>query len=119
MDLQMKAQTTHTGEERWTNIGNHCIECISSDCAIVGLFVGYCVDLGKGHNDMCTSRRKDAELTIDWKLMPSLCRLDNVDDKNQDVEERRQKLGRPDNVGDEPDQGIGDESDECSADFGD
>ena len=40
----MKAQKTHMGEERWTNIGNHFVEVCRSGCA------------------------------IDWGLMPPLCR---------------------------------------------
>ena len=86
--MQMKAQTTHTGEERWSNLDNHCIECISSGCSIVGFFVGYSVALGK-RNDLCESRKKDAETNIDWNMMPPLCRPDDVDEKNKQVEETR------------------------------
>ena len=36
--MQMKAQTTHTGEERWSNLDNHLIECIGSGCSIVARY---------------------------------------------------------------------------------
>ena len=85
----MKAQTTHTGEERWSNLDNFCIECISSSCSIVGFFVGYGVALGKGSSDLCESRVKDAETNIDWRMMPPLCRLDDVDEKHKFLEETR------------------------------
>ena len=37
-EMQVKAQKTHTGEERWTNIDNQLVEVGSSGCAIVGFF---------------------------------------------------------------------------------
>ena len=95
--MQMKAQTTHTGEERWSTLDNQCVECISSGCSIVGFFVGYGVALGQKVSDLCESRKKDAETNIDWSMMPPLCRPDNVNEKNKEVEEKRQKT---DNVGD-------------------
>ena len=62
-----------------------CFEAISSGCAIVGFFVGYGVSLGKKSTDLCASRAMDAECTINWDLMPPLCRPDDVDDKNKRV----------------------------------
>ena len=50
-EMHMKAQKTHTGEERWTNVDSHFIEVCSSSCAIVGFSVGYSVVLG-----LCQSR---------------------------------------------------------------
>ena len=82
--MQRKAQTTHTGEERWSNLDNELIECISSGCSIVGLFVGYSV--ATKNSGLCESRMKDAETNIDWSMMPPLCRPDDVDKKNMQVE---------------------------------
>ena len=90
-EMQMKAQTTHTGEERWSNLDNCFIECISSGCSIVGFFVGYSVALGAKSSDLCLSRLKDAETSIDWNVMPPLCRPDDVAEKNKHVEENRRK----------------------------
>ena len=87
----MKAQKTHMGEERWTNIGNHFVEVCSSGCAIVGFFVGYSVALGRNNSDLCPSRRGDAEVTIAWGLMPPLCGRDNIDQKNMEIKKKRQK----------------------------
>ena len=89
-EMQMKAQTTHTGEERWSNLDNFCIECISSSCAIVGFFVGYGVALGKDSSDLCQSRKQDAEMSIDFNMMPPLCRPDDVNNKNKFLDEWRQ-----------------------------
>ena len=87
--MQMKAQTTHTGEERWTNVNSDLDEVFSSGCSIVGLFVGYSVAQGNKSNDLCQSRSTDAETNIDWNMMPPLCRPDDVDEKNKWVEEQR------------------------------
>ena len=81
-----------TGEARWTNMDNQCYEAVSSGCAIVGFFVGYGVSQGKKTGDLCESRAGDAECTIDWELMPPLCRQDDVDAKNEKiVASRREK----------------------------
>ena len=90
-DMQREAQTTHTGEARWTNMDQNCYEAISSGCAIVGFFVGYGVSQGKKKGGLCSSREGEAECTIDWKVMPPLCRPDDVDAKNEKIEESRQK----------------------------
>ena len=90
-EMQVKAQKTHTGEERWTNVDRHFIEVCSSSCAIVGFSVGYSVALGKKNNGLCQSRQGDAEVTIDWDLMPPLCRPDNVNEKHAEIKENRQK----------------------------
>ena len=87
--MQMKAQTTHTGEERWSNLDNCCIECISSGCSIVGFFVGYSVAVCKRSSDLYESRKLTAETSINWNMMPPLCRPDDVDEKNKQVEEKR------------------------------
>ena len=87
--MQMKAQTTHTGEERWTNLDQDLVECLSSGCSIVGFFVGYSVAQGNKSNDLCQSCSTDAENNIDWNMMPPLCRPDDVDEKNKRVEEQR------------------------------
>ena len=89
--MQMKAQRTRTGEERCADIDHHCIECISSGCAIVGLFVGYSVDMGMKRTDLCASRLKDAELTIDWTPTPPRRRPDNIDDRNAAIKESREE----------------------------
>ena len=89
-EMQMKAQRTHTGEERWSNLDSTCIECISSGCAIVGFFVGYGVALGKDSSDLCQSRKQDAEMSIDFNMMPPLCRPDDVNNKNKFLDEWRQ-----------------------------
>ena len=89
--MQKQAQATHTGEDRWTNLDQNCYEMMSSNCAIVGMFVGYSPALGNKHTDLCESRADDAETTIDWEMMPPLCRQDDVDSKNWQVEEERQK----------------------------
>ena len=89
--MQEKAQKTHTGEERWTNIDRHFIEVCSSACAIVGFFVGYSVALGRNNSDLCLSRRGDAEVTIAWGLIPPLCRPDNIYQKNMEIKKKRQK----------------------------
>ena len=88
--MQEKMQKTHTGEDRWTNIDNYCIELISSGCAIVGMFVGYSVARAKP-GDLCTSRQHDAETSVDWLQMPPLCRPDDVDKQNAAIELRRQE----------------------------
>ena len=114
----MKAQKTHTGEERWTNVDRHFIEVCSSSCAIVGFSVGYSVVLGKKNNGLCQSRQGDAEVTIDWDLMPPL--PDNMDEKNTEIKEKRQKRerettgGAEDPCKDEPeeDEPEDDETDE-------
>ena len=90
-DMQQDAQTTHTGEARWTNMDNQCYEAISSGCAIVGFFVGYGVAQGKKTSDLCASRLDNAECTIDWQLMPPLCRPDDVDAKNEKIVVSRQE----------------------------
>ena len=90
-EMQQKAQKSHTGEARWTNMDQHCFEAISSGCAIVGFFVGYGPAQGKQHSELCTSRKNNAECTINWEMMPPLCRKDNVDDKNAQIAEIRQK----------------------------
>ena len=87
-----KAQTTHMGEERWSNVDNHLIECISSGCLIVGFFVGY--SAATKTSGLCESRMKDAETNIDWSMMPPLCRPDDVDKKNMQVEGQRNAEGR-------------------------
>ena len=94
--MQRKSQTTHTGEERWTNVNSDLDEVFSSGCSIVGFFVGYSVALGKKSTDLCQSRSKDAETTIDWSLIPPLCRPDDVHEKNKRVEERRRTEMRAD-----------------------
>ena len=88
-EMQKEAQTTHTGEARWTNMDGQCYEVISSGCAIVGFFVGYGVALCKEKNGLCASRKGQAESTINWELMPPLCRLDDVDAKNEKVVAKR------------------------------
>ena len=72
----LRWQQTHTGEARWTNMDSQCYEVISSGCAIVGFFVGYGVA---------------QECTINWKLMPPLCRADDVDAKNEKIAVSRQE----------------------------
>ena len=68
------------------------MEVCSSGCATVGFFVGYSVALGKRYNGLCKSREGDAETNIDWGLMPPLCRPnDDVDKKNMQIQEKRQK----------------------------
>ena len=89
--MQQKAQTTHTGEERWTNMDSNCYEVISSGCAIVGFFVGYGVSQGKKKGGLCSSREGEAECTINWELMPPLCRADDVDAKNEKIAVSRQE----------------------------
>ena len=113
-EMQMKAQKTHTGEERWTNVDSHFIEVCSSSCAIVGFSVGYSVALGKKNNGLCQSRQGDAEVTIDWDLMPH-----KLDEKNTEITEKRQKReseirGAEDSCKDEPeeDEPEDDETDE-------
>ena len=88
-DMQRDAQAGHTGEARWTNMDGQCYEVMSSGCAIVGFFVGYGVALGKEKNGLCTSRTLQAESTIDWGMVPPLCRLDDVDAKNEKVVAKR------------------------------
>ena len=85
----MKAQNTHTGEERWSNLDNSFIECISSGCAIVGFFVGYGSAVGKKHSQMCQSRNQDAEMSVGYAWMPPLCKQDDVGARNKKVEEKR------------------------------
>ena len=87
----LRWQQTHTGEARWTNMDSQCYEVISSGCAIVGFFVGYGVAQGKKHTDLCASRAGDAECTINWELMPPLCRADDVDAKNEKIAVLRQE----------------------------
>ena len=87
----LRWQQTHTGEARWTNMDSQCYEVISSGCAIVGFYVGYGVAMGKQTSDLCKSRKEDAETTINWDLMPPLCRPDDVEVKNTKIEEKRQK----------------------------
>ena len=89
--MQREAQTTHTGEARWTHMDNQCYEAISSGCAIVGFFVGYGVAQGSKNNDLCQSRVGDAECSINWMLMPPLCRPDDVDTKNEKIVVSRQE----------------------------
>ena len=90
-DMQRDAQKTHAGEARWTNMDRHCYEAISSGCAIVGFFVGYGVAQGKTNSDACPSRAGEAECTINWMLMPPLCRPDDVDAKNEKIVVSRQE----------------------------
>ena len=83
-DMQRDAQAGHTGEARWTNMDGQCYEVISSGCAIVGVFVGYGVSVAKDKSGLCKSRKNNAECTVNWDLMPPLCRpFDGVDAKNE------------------------------------
>ena len=117
-EMQVKAQKTHTGEERWTNVDRHFIEVCSSSCAIVGFSVGYSVVLG-----LCQSRQGDVEVTIDWDLMPPL--PDNMDEKNTEIKEKRQRRERETTGGtdhtckDEPEENEpeDDEADEDEPDW--
>ena len=90
-EMQREAETSHRGEARWTNMDNYLIECMSSACAIVGFFVGYGVALGKNSTDLCQSRAGQAETTIDFTLLPPLCRPDDVESKNTLLEIKRKK----------------------------
>ena len=93
-EMQREAETSHRGEARWTNMDNYLIERMSSACAIVGFFVGYGVALGKNSTDLCQSRAGQAETTIDFTLLPPLCRPDDVELKNTLLEIKRKKKNR-------------------------
>ena len=77
-----KAEGTHTGEERWCNMDQYFVETVSSTCAVVGFFVGYAVSLAKDSKEFCQSRQGQAELSVDWEILPPLCRAGNVEVRN-------------------------------------
>ena len=89
--MQTKAEGTHTGEERWCNMDQFFVETVSSTCAVVGFFVGYAVSLAKDSKEFCQSRQGQAELSVDWEILPPLCRADNVEERNIKVAEVRER----------------------------
>ena len=93
-EMQTKAQGSHLGEERWCNTDQYFHEYVSSSCAVVGMFLGYSVILGKATGDLTGSRIDQSEASVDWSLLPPLCRADDVEARNIRLEEKRQKEAR-------------------------
>ena len=71
----------------------------SSTCAVVGFFVGYSAILPKATSELCPFRRQQAELSVDWHILPPPCRADNVVERNRQLEDvrrgERSKAARP------------------------
>ena len=96
--MQTQAEACHLGEERWCNTDSEHFEYVSSTCAVVGFFVGYSVAIGKHTSSICPSRGLQAETSVDWSLMPPLCRRDDVEVKNAKLEAER-VAGQPGSSG--------------------
>jgi hypothetical protein len=87
--MQSEAEKTHTGEAKWTNVSWDGSEMVSSHCSVVGFFIAYGPHTKKM---MCGSRDSMAAHNLDWKSLPPLCRPDNLDDKNREIEQKRKAL---------------------------
>ena len=69
--MQTNTQSNHTGEEQWCNVDQYLDETVSSGaCAVVGFFVGYTVALPKHKPDRFRLHRSQAELSVDWSILP-------------------------------------------------
>ena len=77
-EMQTKAEAGHQGEPRWTHTDGQFFETMSSGCAIVGFFVGYQPCPGKA-GALAISRQGQVELGLDWKLIPGVCRPDDLE----------------------------------------
>ena len=84
--MQTHVERTHTGDKRWSNFDQFLYEIVSSTCAVVGFFVGFSVILLANTAGLATSRQTQAELSVDWNVLPPLCRAVNVVARNRQLE---------------------------------
>ena len=70
-------------------LDRECYENRSSMCSIVGFFIGYSCAEGKHKAGTTTSRVGEAENKLRWRLIPPLCRKDNVHEKNASLARMR------------------------------
>ena len=89
--MQADADKSHIGERRWTNIDQCAFEVMSSHDAVVGFFVGYGPALSYNKTHITFSRRDQAEVGLDWNMVPPICRPDDLDKKNAEVARKRQE----------------------------
>eukprot|EP00974_Lingulodinium_polyedra_P123718 11187869-Lingulodinium_polyedra.AAC.1 len=68
--MQTGCEKSHTGEQRWTVVDSEFYEYVSSQIAIVGFGVGYGTTHGKNTSPINPSRLKQAEMSINWGIMP-------------------------------------------------
>ena len=90
-DMQTKAEQGHSGEPPWTCEDQHGEEVISSVCAVVGFFIFYGVLAKKLPTMTTTSRKTQAEHNVKWNIVPPLCRLDNLEEKNAALQAMREE----------------------------
>ena len=89
-DMQTQAESSHTGQERCCNVAQFFHDTVSSTCAVVGFFVGYAVALPKNTPEICPFCQAQAELSVDWDILPQLCHADNVEARSIQVEDVRE-----------------------------
>ena len=88
-DMHTKVESTHAGEPRWSNVDSPSHETVSSTCAGVGFDVGYNVTLAVEANESCAARRRRAETSVDWAILPPFCRRGDVGGKHAKLGKRR------------------------------
>ena len=88
--MQADADKSHIGERRWTNIDQCAFEVMSSHDAVVGFFVGYGPAESNAKNHITLSRNNQAEVDLDWDMVPPFCRPDDIVTKNAELARRRQ-----------------------------
>ena len=66
-------------------------EVVSSTCTVVGFFVGYSVALAKDTTEVSQSRKRQAEMSVDWGILPPPCRKGKLEERNVKLEEKRDK----------------------------
>ena len=90
--MQADADNCHIDERRWTNIDQSAFEVMSSHDAVVGFFVGYGPVVSSNKKSHITkSRKKHAEVGLDWDMVPPICRPDDIKKKNAELERKRQE----------------------------
>ena len=63
---------------------------MSSHDAVVGFFVGYGPAESNAKNHITLSRNNQAEVDLDWDMVPPFCRPDDIVTKNAELARRRQ-----------------------------
>ena len=63
---------------------------MSSHDAVVGFFVGYGPAESSATNHITFSRNNQAEVDLDWDMVPPFCRPDDIVTKNAELARRRQ-----------------------------
>ena len=57
---------------------------------MVGWFVGYSPAQGKKTTVLTKSRNDQCEWGLSWDMVPPLCRPDNIEEKNKEIQQRQQ-----------------------------